>query len=396
MLTIFTFPWQIQTVLYKSGQQIYADQNVFNWIILNQTDVFITVILLLFAILIYKKPSLLKFDFRVLSVIWLLLISFMILGIFFASDSILSLFGIIRFIQYGLFALVIASGMLDFKTLKLSLIVTVIFQGLIAITQFINNSSVGLEIIGEPILNIDFANVAKIDIAELKQLRAYGTFAHPNILATFLIFTAALLLHNPRRNDWIVIGFISVLLILTFSRAAWLVFVALIIDYFLRTKQKIDWLLLIGIAFVLLFILFIFRLDQLIIARIINLDWSGLEFRGSQYAAFIELFLNNIWTGVGLNNYVLNLSGFEAWQNQPLHNIYLLAFAELGLLGAVAYLIWWGTLLKNAWKVNLLSLLGSLAILGLFDHHLYTLPQGLIILMIAIGILIGKKLTVAA
>ncbi|KKU34912.1 MAG: hypothetical protein UX48_C0022G0014 [Candidatus Azambacteria bacterium GW2011_GWB1_46_27] len=79
----------------------------------------------------------------------------------------------------------------NFAVLNLShalwfLFSSAVFQALLADWQWHNQSSIGLKLLGESVLDPNLAGVAKLDIPNAKLIRPYGTFPHPNILAAFL------------------------------------------------------------------------------------------------------------------------------------------------------------------------------------------------------------------
>jgi O-antigen ligase len=110
--------------------------------------------------------------------------------------------------------------------------------------------------------------------------------------------------------------------------------------------------------------------------------------------------------GVGLGNQVVtgvtekvyqNLGIREAYDWQPIHNIYLLALVELGIFGLIAFLLFIGSLLfekikdfKNWNFETIISLAIFLALLflGLFDHYLWDLEPGRLMFWLAIGIML--------
>jgi hypothetical protein len=64
--------------------------------------------------------------------------------------------------------------------------------------------------------------------------------------------------------------------------------------------------------------------------------------------------------------------------------VFLLSFIELGLFGGVVY--WWillKLLIKEVnWKENIwikIFILIALVVIEMFDHYLFTLPQGMVI-----------------
>ena len=102
--------------------------------------------------------------------------------------------------------------------------------------------------------------------------------------------------------------------------------------------------------------------------------------------------------GVGVGNFVWTFQNSyhlaESWMYQPVHNIYLLIGAESGILGLLAFLVFLFFILKNIWRFRrdfiiscFLSLVTCFLVLGLFDHLLWDLQQGQLMLWIVLGVL---------
>ena len=72
------------------------------------------------------------------------------------------------------------------RSLLVALIVSMSFQSLLAIFQFLMQSSLGLSFLGEPFIASDIAHLAKMNFGEIELIRAYGTLPHPNVLGGFL------------------------------------------------------------------------------------------------------------------------------------------------------------------------------------------------------------------
>ena len=238
------------------------------------------------------------------------------------------------------------------------------FQSILAIGQYLSQKSLGLRLFGESILAPDKPGVAKIVVEGEKIVRAYGTLPHPNILAGFLILSIlagfALLFRTKINPKWLymtlslalslqILGFL-----LTFSRTAWvggliagLVFLGLIIKKCsLGLEFSLNKLKIASFGFILLvFIISISLLWPQISSRF-YLETGDQAL--SQRVFYLKNALNMVkerpLLGIGLGNFTLKLpQNLEFWQYQPVHNIFLLISAELGLIGLIlfhSYLKW--------------------------------------------------------
>lgn len=370
-------------------------------------------------------------------------------SIFAATYWVLSLYNFIRLFLLVLFAFAVGKllkeGFLKLEKILAVLGILTVVESLIAILQFYYQKSLGLWFLGESVLGEGIKSVAKIDVEGGHFLRAYGTFPHPNILAGFLLLGLFSLfyfwLRRPTQG-WpfsalrrlflgdLLIGislFIVALgLILTFSRAAWLIAIVLsgALIAFLFTnkdyrKQSLRLLiLLLAISYLLLA-----AWGWVIFSRAtISLSEPAV----SQRLAYNELGFNLLKLkpfGVGMGNQVIysvqnnlykNLGMNESWQWQPIHNIYFLIGVEIGILGLFVFLIFLSLFLiskskfliskqyqnpniqnKNLFRnsdleiricqLMLLALLGF----GFFDHFLWTLQPGRLMFWVVIGLVLG-------
>jgi O-antigen ligase len=104
------------------------------------------------------------------------------------------------------------------------------------------------------------------------------------------------------------------------------------------------------------------------------------------------------WFGVGAGNFVPWLMrqqlsgrsiGLPADQYQPVHNIYLLVFKELGLVGLLLFLVWLGMAFVRRYTHDHLvyaGLFSMLLLIGLFDHFLWTIQAGSLLFWLIAGL----------
>ena len=114
----------------------------------------------------------------------------------------------------------------------------------------------------------------------------------------------------------------------------------------------------------------------------------------------LELIVSNP-LGVGVGNqlfhtYSTNLFGKydvnSLGQWQPIHNLYLIMGSEVGILGLLSFLAFVISLIwqnrKSEIRISAIMLL-ALLMSGLFDHFLWDLQLGRLMLWVTIGILLG-------
>lgn len=263
----------------------------------------------------------------------------------------------------------------------------ILFQGLLGILQFLRGSSIGLSFLGESQVVSGMQGSSFVELGDQLFLRAYGTFPHPNILGGFLLLSFLfLLLLEKRLHDW---------------RKYWVyILMSLILIFSLFTFSRII-LLLLFLSIILFLVLkircikarnFYSFTPVLLLERFTNLlaaKDNSLADRMNLLRASIHVVKENIILGTGPGSYVQAMEDYVPRTAkgilllQPVHNIFILLFTELGLLGFIATMVFLFRLfvlnVKRISSYSLLILL-SVFVIGIFDHYFVSLPQGLILL----------------
>jgi O-antigen ligase len=119
-------------------------------------------------------------------------------------------------------------------------------------------------------------------------------------------------------------------------------------------------------------------------------DTSWSDRIGLMESSF-HMIKQNLLTGVGLGGFVENMgdtvprSGNGILLLQPVHNIFLLIVSEVGLVGFGLFITLLYFFFKNRkWSLRLVMGLVGILIVGMFDHYLLSLPQGLLIFFVII------------
>ena len=267
-------------------------------------------------------------------------------------------------------------------------------------------------------------------------LRSYGAFPHPNILGGFLLIVVliALGVYLHKSYGWtklfssLLASFIFTGLLLTFSRSAWLAFslsfiLMVILIFLYKTKTKVEAEKKSDNVFAIL--KYVFIIFGIVIAFVAvypdhfytrthmgtRLEEMSYKDRTWQYKTAINIIPKNVFFGGGMYNYALylphNIIDFdlqqpggmvnvqysalvenhndkrEAIAYQPVHNLFLLVWAEIGVFACLALLgllawIFGALLYSYRFLSKDMILLGySLAFLALgltamFDHYWWT------------------------
>ena len=239
-------------------------------------------------------------------------------------------------------------------------------------------------------------------------LRAYGTIPHPNILAGFVLITllgpAGLFLINKKPNYAALVLFaLGVILIgLTFSRSAWLGLISFIFVLMLKSKYlELKRLLLLIATAILTIVLTLYPLRDLVFTRV-----SNAPVQTEQLSAFgrswlteqaVQMIREHPLTGVGIGSFVIELSRYavEGAIIEPVHNIFLLVGAELGIIGLVITVSLFAAIALKISRVQTprailaSATIAGLGVISLFDHYLWSIAPGRLMLGLALGIWMG-------
>jgi len=266
----------------------------------------------------------------------------------------------------------------------------VLVQGFVALIQFSGGSSLGISFLGESQVVSGMMGSSFLTLKDQLYLRGYGTFPHPNVFSGWLVFNMFLgwYLFNrmKRKRDYAIVlmALSSLALVLTFSRVGFLVCGIVWVVFIVNLLFKIN---IRGKSF---------SFVGLLSERALNLVGGG----DSSWSDRVELMRcsfvvirNNFLSGVGLSRFVSGMGeGAPRSSNgilllQPVHNVFLLCVSELGLIGSGLF----GTLLyfflrRRKFTVRLITVLVSLFIIGMFDHYLFSLGQGMVIVLILLSL----------
>ncbi|HRY59886.1 MAG TPA: O-antigen ligase family protein [Patescibacteria group bacterium] len=275
-------------------------------------------------------------------------------------------------------------------------------QSIIAIIQFIKNGSIGLSKIGEQILSSKIDGVAKIMFGAAKHIRPYGTFSHPNILALFLVVAGIIALHllfNYKDRIYkififIFLVFISIALLLTFSRVLWLLtFITWGIMFFKQIRfntKKFKKLLPYFSLIVVLVAIIAAYIFPAILWRINPFDQTFWQSFNDRMIIFGKawIMIKSHFLGIGIGNFVIEeaylLTGYPLWMAEPAHNTYFLVLAEIGWFGLLSFLSFIYLLGRNIKKVPLYlkCIFFVVVIYMFFDHCFWDIRQSQILAMI--------------
>lgn len=303
-----------------------------------------------------------------------------------SSDSALAAFThLIHIIEIFLFFSVVRRDPL-FQTKKAekfiqgSILSVIIFQSLLAIYQFIfQKSLLAYQFLGETNLQ-DLANISRGQFLFGERILPYGTLPHPNILAGVIVILSILLINKinySKKIQAILLANALLIVFLTQSLSALLTLVLfalyLIIDKFSARKTII----------ILVYYFFLLLLPYLLnTGNGIQADINSINRRAVLNQAALEMFRENTFFGVGINNFTLEVEKYSTNNRevvrfvQPVHNLLFLILSEGGLLLIliIFFIIKQSKIDKFFQKSMILLAIASL------DHYLLTQFSGISLL----------------
>ena len=389
-----TFTLSIRKVLFF--YPISGQFNEYSGIYLYLGDIFLILTIIFWIISILRNKSSLLSSYKstisknkLLFIIPLLLAIWSFISTGWVDNKNIALFRSIKLLEfyllYAYVVFVVPCGTILKRILQITIFFG-LFQSIIGIWQFIVQKSVGLFWLKESLISPEILGVAKIILGGEKFIRSYGLFPHPNILGGFLLFSIIVTFvyhkcstiegmfhvehhtgqawnNNKFFKLFIAIQFIA--LLLTFSKSAILGVIIALLYIFVPHGTKIlnsikqmfhpstnvphgtcygagvehfrrKILILIGIVLVLAYI---------IKPDINSLFFKSLDERSLYTNVSYGTILSNLLLGLGSGQFVPNMQNYtvhnlESWQYQPVHNVLLLIWSELGIIG-ISLFLWW-------------------------------------------------------
>jgi hypothetical protein len=388
-----SLPFLVRTTIFS-----YSIKNLsspYTTIYLHSLDI---VLLLGFVYLVWKTKGFPLNGQKFVDKLWISLVFLIFIQVFGTKYPLISwVWGIRFYLGMSLIWYISRFKYLakDLKYIINGFLIGMLAQSIVVIVQFGLQKNIGLPLVIEPSLSVQLSGVAKVSIFDNTFVRSYGTFPHPNIVG-FAGIMSLILLYVQKLGKRlatiiylttiIIAGLIDHYIITSIQAFVITVFTGLQLMYgdsvsLIKHLSKLLILLLhilVLLSFsktaltMLLLIDFIylttltrktmFHVEQFqnrlrAIPRIVinGVTLAGGVFllvlpyhhildtisKRSFYAqdAF-KMIDSNIWFGVGLGQYVVNLSdNREIWQYEPVHNIFLLLFCELGLINLILLMV---------------------------------------------------------
>lgn len=329
----------------------------------------------------------------------ILSIGILILGnIVFATSPLLSIFRWAKMVEMIVVFLIIKNSQNISKKIIFPFLIGSLFQLILVSFQIVNGSSLQgfWYFLGERSFSISSPGISKMALDGVEILRPYGTFSHPNSLAGFYLLVYGYFLYYSKKiilsqilsiSRQLLLAISTILVFLTFSKIA--ISTLIIITTWHVFKQKYKCVLCLTAKLIVPIVIGCLFLSG-------TGDVDSINKRIWLAKSALQIIISHPLYGTGLGNYLYAQSAFSIPYSyfflQPVHNIFLLLMAEVGIPLSISFGIVLLRVLKplfNNRQVVVIVII--IFITGFFDHYWLTLQQNIILIPLVFGLLQKHK-----
>ncbi|MBI4786840.1 MAG: O-antigen ligase family protein [Chloroflexi bacterium] len=409
--TVVLIPFRMRAVLQERPlDPIFRD---YTDLVLFASEFFLILTLALWGVSLLAEPRPIKSGPPFISIPLGGVALFGMISVFSSVDQVVSLNHSIHLLLLGAFYLYIVNEVATLDALVVPVAIQVGIQAIVGVAQVLGQHSLGLQSAHELNLDPAWSGVSIVWGDGIRSLRAYGLTDHPNILGGSFAFALLALAawYTGNETRWqLWLGSIYALgalgLLLTFSRAGWLAFGAGVVFcalVFFKTRQRAALVRLLTIVAGALIVLAPFiwqnapylgvRLNQNNAFDQVAIETRSLSERDRLVVAASQIFSEHALFGIGIGALPQaeklrypDFGAFDAYY-QPAHFVLLDVAAEIGIYGAVFYLVVtiapWLTMWRNRKRLTfspaLVGISGALlaiTLVGFFDYYTWLLAPG--------------------
>lgn len=326
--------------------------------------------------------------FKKLKINWTLVfpfILFAILNVFFSENYLIAGYKWLKVFEVAFVVYCFAKSKVSKEKMFNLVFISSFFFSVIGIVQVILGHTIGgpFYLLGERAFSVNTPGISLVNVFGQNFLRAYSTFSHPNSLAGFFgVVLIIFLLYLPKtKRNKIMAGFIGTAFLLSNSLAAFgAMIVALLFHFSKKNFYKPLLALLILVSLAMPFVSASSRFPQEVFLRL------------SLSASALKVFLIDPLFGTGLGNFIISsvkvaYPGTGVWFLQPVHNIFLLALTEVGVVGFFFLINFLSKLTNKKFLVVVVFIL----VTGFFDHYWFSLQQNILLLGLYLGTTFVRK-----
>lgn len=323
-----------------------------------------------------------------------------------SSNVILSLVSLMHLALAMLLFTLLLDKKLELKPVLLSFALGLVGPSLLGIVQVLWDASPAASWLGLAARDAATLGDAITVKDGVRELRAYGSFSHPNVFGGYLavgVLAFRSLLKDavsaPQRR-WLLAGMLllTITLVLTASRSAIIglllgIGLVTLVSYMKDTAKAR--LLMVPIALGVIGVALAVTLFAPTFVAALRgggvAEMRSVDERAAQYGDYPEVMTQGPlqWIfGNGLGAYTVHLTdvfpGRNGWDYQPIHNVPLLILAEIGLLGVLIVFSWSSVIDKmnyarfpNQDALMAFAMGNVILVVLFFDHYIWSSWSGL-------------------
>lgn len=284
--------------------------------------------------------------------------AFVMLSVMVATDVTLSLFEVFLLVQMFLLYLYIVSWVRtrqDVLFVVSLLVIGLVFESLIMIGVYLSGRDINLPGISTQV-DPSFNKLGQIS-------RIGGTLRSPNGAASYLslLLAPAISLVLTPLGRWykqlglLAFGLGAVALILTLSRGGWIAF-GLSTSILCLLAWHRGWLrLTLPLTIIVVALLLALPFQNTVLTRLLGSDEGSAYSRIPLMQLALKMISDHPLFGIGANNFAIMIKQYatpefdQAWL-YVVHNSYLRVWAETGIGGLVAFIVWFVTIIRRGWQ----------------------------------------------
>lgn len=384
---LFLLPTQLGKHFFFDFSYFVGVRSSFLALVIYSTDI---IFLALMAVFLFKRRK--KMFTRIIkfSKTWWVIAIFVVMNFYFSTSYIRWGYQLFRYLEViGVF-FVFANIIFDKKKVVWILVASTLIQLFLVIYQIDTGRSLqGMAwFLGERMFDSSYPGIAKVYLWGVEKVRGYGTFSHPNSMGGFFLMWFVFYFTQTKKllkSELLLLILCGGLVLLSFSKVAIIVLLLLLIG---QTLSRSYSCLICKLAKIVTF--FVIMTLFLIASH----DEQGMEKRVFWALQALEIIKTHPLFGVGMGNYLLAVGNlgwnipFVETLIQPVHNIFLLSFAEIGLVGVGLMAGIFRKLYQVSFdKKRFLILMFTIGFLGMWDHYILTLHQNLVLVGVMMGLM---------
>ena len=393
LLLLFLLPAQFNTFFFIPDSIIHGIPIDLLAPALYVTDILIVVLIILNLPALIKASRVRRPHLMRKALILTLVSLFLILNIATSLSPLISVYKFLKVVELIAIFWIIRTIKLNRNHVISVFLAMALLQLGLSLAQIIGGHSLQgiFYLLGERSFSLSTPGIAKVSMQGVEILRAYGTFPHPNVLGgfylllySFVLFTPSLSSQNRfgiQKNIFIITS--TLLILFSFSKVAIFGFAVLTTFHVLRKKSSC---MLCKLSSIMV---------PLALAGVFLLAQGDVETIGKRlWLATTSLMIirEHLFTGVGLGAYLIAQGQFPIPYSyhflQPVHNIFLLLLAELGipLFSLLSYLLT-QLIVPLRKSPAIMAGLFVIAFIGMFDHYWLTIEQTMLLIPVVFGLM---------